>query len=168
MQTFLPLPDFFTSAAVLDRQRLGKQRVEAMQLLRIVSTPKELLQGWKNHPARRMWCGFPEALGFYGVVIIRRWLSLGYRDTCREKILLMLDEQGYSGSERKLEERYEAALAGTDRNFLPPWFGDEDFHRSHRSNLLRKDLQWYGQFGWTEPSELPYIWPDGGRCARED
>ena len=166
MQTFLPFPDFFASASVLDRQRLGKQRVETMQLLRLVTTPKELLRGWKNHPARRMWCGFPEALGFYGVVMIRRWLSFGYRDTCREKILSMLGEHGYSGSEKKLEERYEAALAGTDRAFLPPWFGDEAFHRSHRSNLLRKEPQWYGQFGWTEPADLAYEWPDGG-CAGE-
>ena len=98
--------------------------------------------------------------------MIRRWLSFGYRDTCREKILSMLGEHGYSGSEKKLEERYEAALAGTDRAFLPPWFGDEAFHRSHRSNLLRKEPQWYGQFGWTEPADLAYEWPDGG-CAGE-
>ena len=168
MQTFLPLPDFFASASVLDRQRLGKQRVETMQLLRLVTTPKELLKGWKNHPARRMWCGFPEALGFYGVVMVRRWLSLGYRDTCREKILSLLDEQGYTGSEEKLEERYNAALAGADRIFLPPWFGDENFHRSHRSNLLRKDPGWYGRFGWMEPDDLPYEWPDGGYAGEPE
>ena len=168
MQTFLPLPDFFASAAVLDRQRLGKQRVEAMQLLRLVSTPKELLHGWKNHPARNMWCGFPEALGFYGMVIIRRWLSAGYKDSCREKIILLLDEQGCSSSEVNLGQKYEAALQKEDATFLPPWFGNEDFHRSHRSNLLRKDPQWYGQFGWTEPPDLPYIWPDGGKCTEEE
>ena len=33
MQTFLPFPDFQQSAAVLDRVRLGKQRVEALQIL---------------------------------------------------------------------------------------------------------------------------------------
>ncbi|HET9348893.1 MAG TPA: pyrimidine dimer DNA glycosylase/endonuclease V, partial [Arthrobacter sp.] len=31
MQTFLPFPDFQQSAAALDRARLGKQRVEALQ-----------------------------------------------------------------------------------------------------------------------------------------
>ena len=167
MQTFLPLPDFFASAAVLDRQRLGKQRVEAMQLLRLISTPTELLRGWKNHPARRMWCGFPEGLGFYAIVMIRRWLSLGYRDTCREKILSALSGGGFSASEKNLEDRYEEALRERDSAFLPPWFGDEAFHSSHRSNLLRKDPQWYGQFGWTESPDLPYIWPDGGKCDAE-
>jgi hypothetical protein len=33
MQTFLPYPDFRKSAEVLDRQRLGKQRVEGLQLI---------------------------------------------------------------------------------------------------------------------------------------
>jgi hypothetical protein len=45
----------------------------------------------------------------------------------------------------------------------PPWLGDEAFHASHRSNLLRKNPEWYGQFGWTEPDDLPYVWPVGKR-----
>jgi len=35
MQTFLPFPDFAESAKCLDNRRLGKQRVEAKQILRI-------------------------------------------------------------------------------------------------------------------------------------
>jgi hypothetical protein len=42
---------------------------------------------------------------------------------------------------------------------LPHWLGREDFHASHRSNLIRKDPIWYGQFGWTEPNNIEYIWP---------
>ncbi|WP_407659745.1 pyrimidine dimer DNA glycosylase/endonuclease V, partial [Kineococcus indalonis] len=34
MQTFLPYPGFARSAAVLDAPRLGKQRVETLQVLR--------------------------------------------------------------------------------------------------------------------------------------
>ena len=34
MQTFLPFADFAASAAVLDDRRLGKQRVETLQVLR--------------------------------------------------------------------------------------------------------------------------------------
>jgi hypothetical protein len=41
----------------------------------------------------------------------------------------------------------------------PPWLGNESFHASHRSNLLRKDFDYYSQFKWTEPTTLPYIWP---------
>ncbi|TDY60158.1 hypothetical protein C8D99_10911 [Aminivibrio pyruvatiphilus] len=158
MQTFLPYPDFFRSAEVLDVRRLGKQRVEAFQLLNALS-PEYALRGWRNHPARIMWSAHPSALAFYGVVVCRRWTGLGYRDTCRDKILGALNIMGGDGDEERLEGRYRDALAGKGREFLPPWFGDETFHRSHRSNLLRKDPEWYGRFGWSEGPDLPYAWP---------
>ena len=40
------------------------------------------------------------------------------------------------------------------------WLGDKRFHASHRANLLRKDFEWYSQFGWTENLESPYLWKD--------
>jgi len=39
MQTFLPYPDFARCAAVLDPLRLGKQRVEVLQLMRANTVP---------------------------------------------------------------------------------------------------------------------------------
>ena len=50
---------------------------------------------------------------------------------------------------------------------LPPWLGDEEFHRSHRSSLLNKDPEWYGDVFTDVPPDLPYIWPSkaGGRRA---
>jgi hypothetical protein len=41
----------------------------------------------------------------------------------------------------------------------PFWLGNEKFHASHRSNLLRKDFKFYSQYGWQEENNLPYIWP---------
>ena len=43
MQTFLPYPDFVKSALVLDYRRLGKQRVEARQILDIIVNDKKAL-----------------------------------------------------------------------------------------------------------------------------
>ena len=37
MQTFLPYPSFDASAKVLDYRRLGKQRVEAYQILNTIT-----------------------------------------------------------------------------------------------------------------------------------
>ena len=163
MQTFLPYPDFFLSAEALDPRRLGKQRVEALQLLNSLD-PAHSLRGWRNHPARIMWRGFPSALAFYGVVICRRWTRLGYADTCRDKILLSLWRQSFlRDSEERLEELYRTAMEGRLPDFLPPWFGKEEFHRSHRSSLLRKDPAWYGACGWTDPPDLPYVWPGDSR-----
>ena len=55
MQTFLPYKDFSRSAKVLDRQRLGKQRVEGLQILQCLLGIGSLR--WKNHPAVKMWKG---------------------------------------------------------------------------------------------------------------
>ena len=55
MQTFLPYDDFVLSLDCLDYRRLGKQRVEAMQLLNAMKREKG---GWINHPATKMWRGY--------------------------------------------------------------------------------------------------------------
>lgn len=138
MQTFLPLEGFRASAVVLDRQRLGKQRVETMQLL------NALLDGggWSNHPAARMWRGYEGALLVYGLEICASWTSRGYKDTCYDKLVAI-------GQAHDLRDPTP-----------PPWVGDPGFHASHRSNLLRKDPAWYRQFGWDEPDDLPYVWPE--------
>ena len=45
-----------------------------------------------------------------------------------------------------------------DNLVLPDWVGDERLHKSHRSNLLRKDQEFYGQYDWNEPIDLEYYW----------
>ena len=66
MQTFLPYPDFKQSAACLDYRRLGKQRVEGVQILKAILGEKSLndkpYKGWLNHPATLMWKPYPIAL----------------------------------------------------------------------------------------------------------
>lgn len=140
MQTFLPYPSFVQSAKVLDNKRLGNQRVEVLQLLQALTG--ERVSAWRNHPAAKMWQGYEAALAAYGVVICTEWVSRGFVDTCEGKILA-------------LPTGYVHGVGFTP----PPWLGDPTFHASHRSNLLRKMPEWYEQFGWTEPSDLPYVWP---------
>lgn len=125
MNTFLPYSDFQKSARVLDNKRLGKQRVEVLQLLR---------GQFPNHPCSKMWRGYDDALMAYGVAICEEWIGRGFRDTVSSNFYL------------------------ADSIILPPWIGWEEFHASHRSNLLRKDPAWYGRFGWAEGPNLPYIW----------
>ena len=150
VQTFLPYADFEVSARVLDRQRLGKQRVEALVLLRICRDDKKR---WANHPLRIMWMYNLEALAYYGVVICEEWIGRGYKDTCKEKILEVNQELDGPILE-DLRHKYNRRAGG----FLPSWFGYEPFHASHRSNLLRKDEDHYSAFGWTDPNDLKYVW----------
>jgi hypothetical protein len=46
---------------------------------------------------------------------------------------------------------------------LPPWLGDDAFHRSHRSALVRKDPNTYAPLFADASNNLPYIWPTSDR-----
>ena len=131
MQTFLPHPNFACSALVLDRARLGKQRLEAKQILIALVSGG----GWKNHPAVKMWRGHEPALKFYHDVMIREWERRGYKNTM-------------------------ATYDVPDESIvMPSWMGREDFHAAHRAALLAKDPSHYAQFDWTEAPAVDYLWP---------
>ena len=139
MQTFLPYEDFRESAKVLDRARLGKQRVETVQILKALTLAD---YGWKQHPATKMWRGYANWLVDYGMAICDEWLLRGYDDTCYDQIISIRD----------------SLIPSETNTSPPPWLGDERLHRSHRSNLTRKDPEYYRQF-WNEPDDIPYFWP---------
>ena len=152
MQTFLPYADFDATARVLDDRRLGKQRVEVLQVLRALTRP---VYGWKHHPAVLMWAGHEEALVAYGVAICREWCRRGHADTCLAKIVDDAAGSGVTGT----RSHAELATAGD----LPPWLRDEALHRSQRSALVRKDPDFYrGRFGGVG-DDLEYVWPVRGR-----
>lgn len=153
MQTFLPYPDFARTAEVLDPLRLGKQRVETLQVLRALTIPG---YGWRHHPAVKMWAGYEEALVRYGLEICRHWCSTGRADTCAGSMSGELAERcGLS----VVRAQRELAEAGE----LPPWLGDPALHRSHRSSLLRKAPDFYRPLFGPEPDDLEYVWPPSDR-----
>ncbi|WP_052865148.1 MSMEG_6728 family protein [Streptomyces niger] len=155
MQTFLPYPDFSASAAVLDARRLGKQRVEALQVLRGLTVPG---YGWRHHPAVRMWTGYEEALVRYGLEICRVWTATGRQDTCA--VTLTQDYAATSSADSHPPRTYAELAASGD---LPNWLGDPAFHRSHQSALLTKDPTYYAQHFPDTPRGLPYVWPISDR-----
>jgi hypothetical protein len=136
MQTFLPYPSFERSVKTLDWRRLGKQRVEAFQILKALNDPD---YGWQNHPAVKMWRGYERALTHYMNLCIEEWISRGYNNTMEIKPV--------------------------DWYYDPPFIGKRKFHDSHKSNLLRKDADWYGQFGWSVGPDLEYVWMTGEKDA---
>jgi hypothetical protein len=139
MQTFLPYPNFTQTARCLDRQRLGKQRVETLQILNALTDPAK---GWQNHPATNMWRGHEQTLVAYGLTICEEWIRRGYKDTCLQK---MLDIQELH------HENWNASQ--------PSWLGDPALHISHQSNLLRKNPDHYSAYFENVSPDLPYIWP---------
>lgn len=140
MQTFLPYSDFKRTAEVLDYRRLGKQRVEAKQILMAL---RGETTGWVNHPATKMWRGYEPALAAYGMEICREWIRRGYKDSL-------------------LPYFTEHFLNYMDNNEpTMPWFVyNLEFQRAHQSNLLRKDPEFYGAVFDGVPADLPYIWEE--------
>lgn len=132
MQTFLPYSDLQKSVCILDYKRLGKQRVETFQVLNILLKRTET-KGWRNHPVTLMWSGYEAALQLYQNYTIQEWINRGYKNTMQF-------------------EKINTAVT------MPDWFGDERLHRSHRSNLLRKDYKYYSQYFLEDPN-LEYFWP---------
>ncbi|MFJ6700251.1 MSMEG_6728 family protein [Streptomyces sp. NPDC091272] len=153
MQTFLPYSDFARSAAVLDARRLGKQRVEALQVFRGLTVPG---YGWRRHPAVRMWAGYEEALVRYGLDICAAWTAQGRADTCAGTLT-----RDYLAWRPGAAVRDRRGLAADGE--LPPWLGDPAFHRSHRSALLRKAPELYRALFPDDPDDLPYLWPASDR-----
>lgn len=134
MQTFLPFPDFHRSAASLDEKRLYKQIIECKQILSVLNG-KTI--GWKNHPAVKMWRGYELALKNYMIACFREWYKRRWASSMGSLGLV-----GYPDAEN------------------PLWIGTEEFHRSHRSNLKRKDYDHYAPLFETDlPDDLPYVWP---------
>lgn len=130
MQTFLPYHSFAESLSCLDYRRLGKQRGEARQIYNALTGAS---QGWRNHPAVLMWRGYEDALALYHNFAITIWVGRGYKNTMEK-------------------------LPHSEFPTYPSWLTSE-FCASHRSNLLRKDPEFYGKYGWDVPHDLPYIWP---------
>ncbi|TDC28686.1 cytoplasmic protein [Micromonospora sp. 15K316] len=156
MQTFLPYPDFLASARTLDQKRLGKQRVETIQVLRGLTWPT---YGWRNHPAVKMWAGYEEALTRYGLDMCAVWVEPGRADTCAVTMTRDLAAACGIGTVRV---QAELAAAGE----LPPWLGREDLHLSHRSSLVRKDPEHYRPLFGDVPPDLEYVWPGSDRERR--
>lgn len=148
MQTFLPYSDFRDSARCLDYKRLGKQRVEGKQILtcleyirtgnimKLNKRGKLIPRGWVNHSAVKMWIGYTEMLKIYTNIMIEEWIERGYKNTMN---LYDIDDSNI---------------------IVPHWLGNSKFHKSHQSNLLRKNPKFYMRYNWDVLDNLPYIWPN--------
>lgn len=156
MQTFLPRPDFADSAKLLDPRRLGKQRAETIQVLRALTVPG---YGWRHHPAAAMWAGYEEALVRYGLAVSVAWLDRGHGDTTAGTLLAELQAGTGLGGAREQNALLRA-------HELPPWLGDEAFHHSHQSSLVRKDPTYYRPLFPEVADDLPYMWPRSDRERR--
>lgn len=143
MQVFLPFESFAESAHCLDLKRLCNQRNECLVILRTILGESD---AWSQHPAVRMWKPYGYVLAEYGLKV------------CAELYVRGLTSE-HSNSVPFFQIQSEIVNKKIGHVIRPVWLGNEEFHRSHRSNLLRKDYAWYSRF-FNEPTDLPYVWFD--------
>jgi len=142
MQTFIVDEDLRRSASLLDRIRLGNQRLEAIWIAQIL-VGINANSRWKNHPAVRMWRGYESYLIWeYLVVHMVEWAKRGYKNT---RCVEYLAELGYLTLDKPPGP-------------MPCWI-DDNFIEAHRSNLIRKKEEFYAPLFPQTKRGLAYIWP---------
>lgn len=136
VNTFLPYSNFKKCAKILDNKRLGKQRVEAKQILNILLNETKT-QGWRNHVVTLMWKGHEEALKYYYNCIVKEWISRGFENNM--------------------------PLYKINHKPNTPWFvKNASLQMSHRASLVRKEPKFYKHLFPEVPAsylKYKYIWP---------
>jgi hypothetical protein len=169
MQTFLPYPEFERTAQVLDNKRLGKQRLEALECLYLITDmplytifpnlnkansvtgkrtpiPNEKTRHY-NHPCRWQWQGYPGYLALYGEAICLEWIDRGFEDNQLPRFQELINMLGLYRNKGYMER--------------PTWLGDPAYHRSHQASLVSKLPSLYSaDFPDVEPDDT-LIWPVG-------
>jgi hypothetical protein len=142
MQTFMPLATFAESARVLDQKRLGKQRVENMQIMQALLLGK----GYVNHPCTDMWAGYEAALMQYQQAICHEWIDIrGFRDTCLDKTYDLY------------YEHTPMYLQGRPVD-IPWWVADDWSLTMYRSKLLQKNPEHYRPIFPQDRDDIVFNW----------
>lgn len=137
--TFVTFSDANAVAASLSKRNLGKQRVEAQQILNALENPGA---GYSNHAITKAW--------------------RGHEDGLRHYINCMIDEFVRRGCKNNMPRHDLSHLSNV---VMPWWFGWDRLHYSHRAQLIIKDPPHYGPIFQGEhavPAEYlsnGYIWP---------
>lgn len=140
----------------LDSKRLGKQRVEAMQIINILENGEK---GYSNHPAVKMWEGYVDALKVYHNLCIKEWIKRGFVNNMK---LYDIDEDKYNIVECDFDGESSEFLGKFDEFSFPPWFSFIPLILSHRASLLRKDPIHYEMYNCPEIEyyyDRGYLWP---------
>ena len=137
VNTFFTDSDPEVTAKSLDDRRLGKQRVEAKQIIDLIDGNSKT-GGWKAHPAVLMWVGYSDALKDYFNIMVNEWIDRGYNNTM---------------------ELYQFDLDyGIE---YPKWTLNDKVLFSHQARLIQKMPSHYSTI-FNPPKEYlkhGYIWP---------
>lgn len=188
MQTFLTCPDFFKTAQQLDNQRLRKQRIETKQIYKALIGESKgwknhpALNYWRGYEKVLLCYGYN-----ISQECVRRGF-LGddyYRLNGKYDYQLLFDCPAWF-SRRDIFASHRSRLlfkgrvdavcktlkTGMKLKSINSWLKIGNFPTKnslqHRHVEYLEDYchalglnigpNWYGQFGWSEPDNLPYVW----------
>src|SRR5574344_878373 len=122
MNTFLPYPNIYKSAMILDMQRLNKQILESDQMVKAELTNNNKFH--KNHPVRKMLAKNVAAHMWYRNTMLGVWYL-----------------RGGGGSRRPYKN---------EDNIFPSWYNNSEtlnkICQSHRKALLIKNFEYYKNY----------------------
>lgn len=133
VNTFVLHPDLWVNAKLIDNERLGKQRMEAMQILDVLLGNGK--KGWHYHPATNMWRGYEPFLKLYINSIIKEWVRRGF-------------DNGYE------------LFVITEDIIEPWWWRAKTIHFTHQANLYLKMPYYYGDLKTKLNINIPTIFDD--------
>ncbi len=137
--TFHPYADFKETFKVLDYRRLGKQRQEALQILKALLG---LANHYKSQAAAKAWKGYESTLCIYGALCCDEWKQRGYIDNTKS-----------------IFEAIYYKYLKNEPVIYPRWIGYEPYHSNQRARLLAKNYIHYSQFKWEEEPTDTYEFP---------
>lgn len=184
VNTFILCSDLRESFKLLDNRRLGKQRVEAKQIIDVLllydqinndcTTQEQLIdlaksnilfenvKGWKNHPATKMWIGHTNALKAYFNLCVKEWISRGKNNTMQ---LYDINENEFSCYEYIVQSQADsgdlcgAFVEAESKNKFPRFVSFPPLHLSHKASLKMKDAAFYSAFDVGVYANKGYFWP---------
>lgn len=146
MNTWLPYPDYLESARVLDPATLVDQPNQVLAILDVIhesdtsiyrGAPDQVVNMWRDHEAQ---------LCEYGLTMVEQCLQGPSEFTNLARV------------KENLEWHLDCATSGEYSMDKPKWFGDLDFHDSHKAALLRTMPEFYRD-KFDVDRTLPLIWP---------
>lgn len=171
VNTFITSSSLQECAENLDYKRLGKQRVEAYQLINVIEAMeqgKTLKIGWKNHPATKMWVGHLIPLKIYFNHMVREWVKRGYTNTMA---LYDVNEEEYKIIPSKFNGKKAIYKGQFNEKTFPWWFTFEPLVMSHKASLYRKYPEYYEKFNDAKLKPYltkGYVWPHLGEEMRHN
>lgn len=150
---------------ILDNKRLGKQRLEAKQILNILEYyDKHGIfpnTGWIHHKIVKIWMGHTYALKVYFNKVIYYWKERGFQNSYD---YYDVDEESCPIIPCKFDGKTALFEQQANSMTFPLWYSYPPYYLSQRAALLMKDREYYlGQQLLTpevEPYLLKgYLWP---------